>query len=160
MASIHRWCPDFLKLLYENSKCGFLPVCLTVFWVFDGRWFWFCHCHFIIRSCTCSTCRVTRIGWHNSGSPGMIVSIIKVQHKRCMIGSETPCKSKMICKTGMVFSAQLISSFLKQLELAHRIRGIKFRLDYTSVVSVTTAPTDVVVSCCWSWSYKRINKKL
>ena len=74
----------------------------------------------------------------------MIVSIIKVQHKRCMIGSETPCKSKMICKTGMVFSAQLISSFLKQLELGHRIRGIKFRLDYTAAAASAAA---VVVSC-------------
>ena len=73
----------------------------------------------------------------------LIVSVIKVQHERCMIRSETPCKSKMICKTGMVFSAQLISSFLKQLELGHRIRGIKFRLDYTSISTAAA----VVVSC-------------
>jgi len=74
----------------------------------------------------------------------LIVSVIKVQHKRCMIRSETPCKSKMICKTGMVFSTQLISSFLKQLELGHRISGIKFRLDYITAASTAAA---VVVSC-------------
>ena len=72
-----------------------------------------------------------------------IVSVVKIQQQRAMIRSVTPCKSKMICKTGMVFSAQLISSFLKQLELGHRIRGIKFRLDYTSISTAAA----VVVSC-------------
>ena len=76
-----------------------------------------------------------------------IVSVVKIQQQRAMIRSVTPCKSKMICKTGMVFSAQLIASLLKQLELGHRIRAqIKFRLD-NSVVACTAA-TAAVVSCC------------
>ena len=78
-----------------------------------------------------------------------IVSVVKIQQQRAMISrSVTPCKSKMICKTGMVFSAQLIAPLLKQLELGHRIRGqIKFRLDNYSTAACAAA-TAAVVSCC------------
>ena len=79
-----------------------------------------------------------------------IVSVVKIQQQRAMIRSVTPCKSKMICKTGMVFSAQLIAPLLKQLELGHRIRAqIKFRLDNTAADgAASAAATAAVVSCC------------
>ena len=74
----------------------------------------------------------------------MIVSIVEVQHKRSMIWSAVAtCKSEMIRKTGMVLSAQLVASLLKQLELGHRIRSIKFRLDNTAAAVAAAA----VVSC-------------
>ena len=73
----------------------------------------------------------------------MIVSIVEIQHERGMIWSGVAtCKSEMIRKTGMVFSTQLVASLLKQLELGHRIRSIKFRLDNT-VAAIAAA----VVSC-------------
>ena len=104
---------------------------------------------------------------HSSGCSSMgiilgIVSVVKIQQQRAMIRSVTPCKSKMICKTGMVFSAQLIAPLLKQLELGHRIRAqIKFRLDNSSGVAPRAAATAAVVSCCgnsWSWKSKKFKE--